>query len=239
MTDPADSKRAGHRSRSPRRRDVSLALCNAEAAVRLWWDRRVYLRKNRVPPKGEEPKVHPDVPDEYVRPQSFIGPSAARPDGTTAWGVETKSSSPTRDRFPYGVWTSLDVVRRDEAEAMRQLEVVQTETLAITERAMLRLGLIEPDYWFALEMWAAGYSHDNIAGHFKVAKYVAKSYIECGLTWIAGCLIVRPDFSAGMEVKPRRAVPGDLFLADPPAPRIVLEGDLGIPRRPRGVDVSP
>lgn len=192
---------------SGKRKD-SQALKNAKAAVDLWYERRLYLGKVRIRPKGESKRASPDVPDEFLRSESFIGPSTARPDGVTAWGVETVPSK--RDRYPWGIYTSLAAVSRDETDAMRSNARVKSETLAITERAMLRLGLIEVRYWVALEMSAAGYSLDNIAATFKVAKYIAKMYVECGLTWIAGCLIVKPDFKA-VEAPARRMEWGDLF----------------------------
>lgn len=190
----------------------SLALLNAEEAVRLWWQRRVYLRKNRVPPKGADTRPVPDVPDEFLRPESFIGPSTAKPDGVSAWGVESaRSHASPGGVYPSGSWISLEIVSRDERDEMRRNEVAKAETLAITEKAMLRLGLIDQRYWFALEMHAAGYSERTIALSFKVERYVAKQWIECGLTWIAGCLIVKPDFSAGMGLKPRRVRQRDLW----------------------------
>lgn len=176
---------------------------NAVIATELWYAEMRYLGRARVAPYNADDTLPvPDVPDEYVRSQTFIGPSAARPDYATAHGVETKPSG--RSSIPYGVASRIDVVREDVAQQIREDFRVRDEAVTLVMPAMMRLGLIEPAYAWAVELRCAGYPFQPMATVLEVSKPLAHQFYECGLTWIAGCLIVKPDFRAGIRTMPRQ-----------------------------------
>lgn len=181
---------------------------NAIAALDVWYDHQLLRGHKRLLDLTNRRPGEPDVPDELVRSETFIGPSAGRPDGTTAWGVE--SEEPGRSKPPRGWSTYIDVVSRDEAEWIRQQSAARQEVIEIMVPAMQRLGIINPPHMITLEMRAAGWSWQAIAHAFDASRQQVSIWWECGLTWIGGCLVVKPDFTAGFERKPRRMLKADL-----------------------------
>lgn len=64
-----------------------------------------------------------------------------------------------------------------------------------------------------------GYPFQPMATVMEVSKPLAHQFYECGISWIAGCLIVKPDF----RIAPRVMAKGcdrDMVWSDLVAPSI-------------------
>lgn len=182
---------------------------NGIAALEIWFEHQYSRGHKRLHRWVDSEPGEPNVPDEIVRSESFIGSSTGRPDGASAWGVE--SAEPGRSKPPYGRSTYLDVVNRDEYERFRDRSAQRTEVLKIMVPAMDRLGVINTSSMLTLEMRSSGWSWQAIAHWFDTSRPQIQMWWECGLTWIGGCLVVKPDFTAGFEALPRHTLRADLY----------------------------
>lgn len=213
---------------------------NALAAIELWYGERLYLGQAKF--RKARGRVQPDVPDEYVRPEGFIGPPV-RTDGVTAHGVETKPYQQSRTPWESrGAGSRLDVVRRDEAEAMRQSAALRAETIAIMNFTMIRVQLLDPLVATAIELWGAGWKFNQISTALGVSKNLAHQFFERGVSQIEFALLVNPDRRAGLvPPQPRYMLMSDLRQNNLPVVRQVVAEDLGLSstRNQGHIDASP
>lgn len=175
--------------------------------IELWYAQRVYHHRANFQQKKERPE--PNVPDEYLRPETFIGPSL-KADGVTAHGVETKP--PGFSQFPGGSYIRLDPMSgRDlEDELARQREL--SELRGLVHTAMFDLIGIRPKYHMAVEMWAAGWSFGSISSALSVSKPTAHQFYECGLTHVISRIYTRRKAVAQQKMsRQRRMREGDLW----------------------------
>lgn len=162
-----------------------------------WYDDRLERGRAKYRKPSTQAPVSPDVPDEYVRPQTFIGPSSSRPDGVTAHGTETRSGGGSS--FPGGRGSSLEVVDAEVAARIRQMIADKAVRIANVDKAIKRLGLIHLNLPAVLEMRAARYTWDAICARFDCSKPTAYQWYEIGLGVLAFSLIVKPDYAATLR----------------------------------------
>lgn len=189
------------------KRDETTSRTNALAAIELWYARRLYLGRAKF--VKDRKRVAPDVPEEYVKPGGFIGPST-RTDGITAHGVETDRYKTSSE--PAGQGSRLSIASRCEVQAMRENASIRSETQALMDFTMIRVQLLDPLVATAVELWAAGWKFSHIGTVLGVSKNLAHQYFERGVSQVEFALLTKPDRQAGMKLRaPRHMTGGDLF----------------------------
>lgn len=224
-----------------RRRNEALAALELWYASRLANGRARELPPGTAKPDPTRP-ISLEVPEDRARQNEALAEAKkARPQnwttrklreiGRTARGRPIRESVPILDvltadgretrrspgaRTPYGVSTDPVVGDAEEVRREHRRRVARQELLAVTRASMMRLILIEPVYHRALEMKAAGYSFRRMADRMGIDRGVVEKYFECGLTWLSGCLMHRPQWphTIADPCEPIPMQPGDLGLAE-------------------------
>lgn len=175
-------------------RVVTPARARALAGLALWYEDRlargvtVYVRDQDLEPGRA-------VPPEYLRPSGMIGGSESVMYGSvTAGGVEARRNAGPDTGTPFGAGSRVEVVQAEEHDRLRAQQAARADVLALVEQAMLRLGLIDPFYPMVVEARMARFSWDMITSRLEVSRPTAIQWFECGVTWVAGYLIIRPNF---------------------------------------------
>ena len=129
----------------------------------------------------------------------------------------TDSSRPGESKDPAGKGSRLEVVSESIGTELRQVVRARMEILRLMTPTMNALSIIDAEAHMAIEMWAAGYQLGEVQQRIRKIlnqkTYSRNSAIKaqsCGWTWVAGCLLVKPEF------------PDD----EPDPPRMMLEEEL-------------
>lgn len=170
--------------------------------IEMWYAERVYHRRARFQ-KGQQGRAEPNVPPEYLPPESFIGPSL-KADGATAHGVETK---PTRgSQAPRGRGIELGLIHRYGLDDYLVQQRELAELRQVVSTAMFDLIMINPRYHMVVEMWAAGWSFGSIASTLSVSRPTAMAHFDCGVVWVCGCILRRQKHIARAKMRCRRVM---------------------------------
>ena len=143
-------------------------------------------------------------------------------DVLTADGVDTRPSP--RTQAPRGQGAALEIVER---RGPRQPMTRQNDPLTFINRTMLRVALVDPLSHEVLEMWAAGYSRDQMADEFArqndelrqrgramrsgVGKSSMEVFFENGLAMVKFALVVRPSYGTEASYE-RQCLAADIGL---------------------------
>lgn len=178
----------------------------ARAMVSVWYQDRVDRRVARYRMVDDRPTRIDVLSEDYARgPDPLADAKAARPEnwrtsktrdtGTmdpngqpvteripilealTADGVPTRNRMPGRSRLSQGI------------DLVEQGNYVRDYYLALAERIMLHVLLVDPEFHRALEMEAGGYPTTEIARELDYSEHTVRQILEAALAVVRSCLV--------------------------------------------------
>ena len=186
----------------PDRRPVHIR--RAQGAVLIWYEFRDSTRQSAVEPplKPKSRTIESVVPEEIVRSADMMTTARrARPknfrrrivDGMpaplTAYGVETQA--PGKSKQPRtGSGSDTYVMASEQHDQDKARVKARIEILHLMRPTMVMLDNLDFEAHLGAELWAAGYTQEQIRRRWNCSKNVVVKAQAVAWVWVAGCLLV-------------------------------------------------